>query len=107
MVGSLVSGTLETPGEVKGGMKQYRGMASKAAQVSWRGELPKGMAAEGVDTMIPCKGPAENIINELTGGIRSGMTYLGVDAIDKMKEVALFMEMSASGMSESKPHGQR
>ncbi len=107
MAGSLLSGTLETPGEVKGGMKQYRGMASKAAQVSWRGELPKGMAAEGVDTMIPCKGPAVNVIGELTGGIRSGMTYLGVDSIDKMTEAGLFIEMSASGMSESKPHGQR
>ena len=107
MVGSLVSGTLETPGELKEGMKQYRGMASKAAQVSWRGELPKGMAAEGVDTLIPCKGPVEHIISELTGGIRSGMTYLGVETIPTMTEAGLFMEMSSSGMSESKPHGKR
>ncbi|EPZ50651.1 nitronate monooxygenase [Bacteriovorax sp. BAL6_X] len=107
MAGSLLSGALETPGEVKGGMKEYRGMASKAAQVSWRGELPKGMAAEGVDTMIPCKGPTEGIINELTGGIRSGMTYLGVDKLLNMSEAALFMEMSSSGMAESKPHGKR
>lgn len=107
MAGSLLSGALETPGEVKGGMKEYRGMASKAAQVSWRGELPKGMAAEGVDTMIPCKGPTEGIINELTGGIRSGMTYLGVDKLENMSEAALFMEMSSSGMAESKPHGKK
>lgn len=106
MVGSLVSGALETPGEVKGGMKQYRGMASKAAQVSWRGELPKGMAAEGVDTMIPCKGPVEYIIDELVGGIRSGMTYLGAYNIEQMEREALFMEMSSSGMYESKPHGK-
>lgn len=105
MAGSLVSGTLETPGEVKGGMKEYRGMASKAAQVSWRGELPKGMAAEGVDVRIPCKGSAVDVINELTGGLRSGMTYLGVDNIKAMSEAALFMEMSVSGMAESKPHG--
>jgi IMP dehydrogenase len=107
MAGSLVSGTLETPGEVKGGMKQYRGMASKAAQVSWRGELPKGMAAEGVDTQIPCKGSAINVIDELTGGLRSGMTYLGALNIPAMVEAALFMEMSAAGMHESKPHGLR
>lgn len=107
MVGSLVSGTLETPGEVKSGMKQYRGMASKAAQVSWRGELPKGMAAEGESTLIPCKGPVEIVIDELTGGIRSGMTYMGVDNISAMMEASLFMEMSASGMAESKPHGVR
>ncbi|MBY0414718.1 MAG: IMP dehydrogenase, partial [Bdellovibrionales bacterium] len=57
MVGSLVSGTDETPGELKNGMKQYRGMASKSAQVSWRGEMPQGMAAEGESTLIPSKGP--------------------------------------------------
>lgn len=107
MVGSLVSGALETPGEVLSGMKQYRGMASKSAQVSWRGELPKGMAAEGEHTMIPCKGPVENIIDELTGGIRSGMTYLGVEKIVAMREAGLFIEMSSSGMAESKPHGVR
>lgn len=105
MVGSLVAGTLETPGELKGGRKQYRGMASKAAQVSWRGELPKGMAAEGVDTSVTCKGSVENVINELTGGIRSGMTYLGVDTLKAMKEAAAFVEMTASGMTESRPHG--
>lgn len=107
MVGSLVSGTIETPGEIKGGMKQYRGMASKAAQVSWRGEMPQGMAAEGESTMIPCKGPVAHVIDELMGGLRSGMTYLGVETIPQMFERAEFMEMSASGMSESKPHGVR
>ena len=105
MIGSLVSGTLETPGEIKGGMKRYRGMASKEAQVSWRGELPKGMAAEGEATMIACKGSVENVISELTGGIRSGMTYIGVDAITKMPQQSEFIEISYAGMAESKPHG--
>lgn len=107
MAGSLLSGTLETPGELKSGTKAYRGMASKAAQVSWRGELPQGMAAEGVDTRIPCKGPVADVVAELTGGLRSGMTYLGVDQIPAMRENALFMEMSTSGMTESRPHGLR
>ncbi len=107
MVGSLVSGTLETPGEVQSGFKRYRGMASKDAQVSWRGELPKGMAAEGEATMIPCKGSVEQVIFELTGGIRSGMTYMGVERLAQMPQKALFMEMSPSGLSESKPHGVR
>ncbi len=105
MIGSLVSGTLETPGELKGGKKLYRGMASKSAQVSWRGELPKGMAAEGEATYIACKGPVADVINELSGGIRSGMTYLGAATLAEMSELALFMEMSSSGMSESRPHG--
>ena len=107
MVGSLVSGTLETPGELKGGMKQYRGMASKAAQVSWRGDMPQGMAAEGESTQIPCKGSVVNVIEELMGGLRSGMTYIGVDNIKAMSEAAQFIQMTASGMSESKPHGVR
>lgn len=105
MVGSLLSGTLETPGEVKSGMKAYRGMASKSAQVSWRGELPEGMAAEGESTLVPCKGPVSTLVHELMGGVRSGMTYLGAMNIREMEENALFMEMSASGMAESKPHG--
>jgi len=105
MVGSLVSGCLETPGEIKSGMKAYRGMASKDAQVSWRGELPKGMAAEGESTMIPCKGSVTNVIHELTGGLRSGMTYLGVDKISDMFLRAEFIEMTSSGFNESLPHG--
>lgn len=105
MLGGMLSGTLETPGEINSGMKTYRGMASKSAQVSWRGDLPKGMAAEGESTMVSCKGSVETVIHEITGGLRSGMTYLGVDKIEEMFENALFMEMTASGMSESKPHG--
>jgi IMP dehydrogenase len=105
MVGSLVSGTLETPGEVKSGKKAYRGMASKSAQVSWRGDLPKGMAAEGEATLVPCKGSVRDVMQELSGGIRSGMTYLGVEVVEKMVTAALFMEMTPSGMSESRPHG--
>ena len=107
MVGSLISGTLETPGEIKGGKKQYRGMASKAAQVSWRGDLPQGMAAEGEDTMIACKGSVVNVISELTGGIRSGMTYIGAETIDIMSKKAQFIEMSTAGLLESRPHGVR
>jgi IMP dehydrogenase len=105
MVGSLVSGTLETPGEMKGGKKLYRGMASKSAQVSWRGELPQGMAAEGEATYVPCKGSVKDVMHEVSGGIRSGMTYLGVEDVISMREAGLFMEMTPSGMSESRPHG--
>ena len=107
MIGSLVSGTMETPGEIKSGKKLYRGMASKSAQVSWRGDLPQGMAAEGEASYIPCKGSVADVIHELSGGIRSGMTYLGAATLKEMSEKALFMEMSSSGMSESRPHGVR
>jgi IMP dehydrogenase len=105
MLGSMLAGCLETPGEIHGGMKKYRGMASKDAQVSWRGELPKGMAAEGESRMIPCKGSVEHLIMELTGGVRSGMTYLNAQSIAEINKNARFMEMTSSGMMESKPHG--
>ena len=105
MLGSMLSGCLETPGEIEGGRKRYRGMASKDAQVSWRGELPQGMAAEGEARWVNCKGSVENIVHELCGGIRSGMTYLNANTLADIHKNARFMEMTASGMMESKPHG--
>jgi IMP dehydrogenase len=105
MLGSMLSGCLETPGEIEGGRKRYRGMASKDAQVSWRGELPQGMAAEGEARWVASKGPVENLIHELCGGIRSGMTYLNANTINEIYQNARFMEMTSSGMMESKPHG--
>lgn len=105
MLGSMLSGCLETPGEIQGGKKKYRGMASKDAQVSWRGDLPKGMAPEGEARWVPCKGSVENIIHELSGGMRSGMTYLNAQTISDINKNARFMEMTTSGMVESKPHG--
>lgn len=105
MLGSMLAGCLETPGEVQSGMKKYRGMASKDAQVSWRGDLPKGMAAEGESRLIACKGSVADLVAEFTGGIRSGMTYLNASNIAEIYQNAQFMEMTASGMNESKPHG--
>lgn len=105
MLGSMLAGTTETPGEVHGGKKKYRGMASKDAQVSWRGELPTGMAAEGESRWIACKGSAVQIIDELTGGVRSGMTYLNAQTIAEINQNARFIEMTSSGMIESRPHG--
>jgi len=107
MLGSMLSGTLETPGEVQGGMKRYRGMASKDAQISWRGELPQGMAAEGEATLVPCKGSVAQVIHEITGGIRSGMTYLNAHEIRELNTNARYIEMSPSGLQESRPHGVR
>lgn len=105
MLGSMLAGCTETPGEVHGGKKKYRGMASKDAQVSWRGELPTGMAAEGESRWIPCKGSVVQIIEELTGGVRSGMTYLNAQVISEINKNARFIEMTSSGMMESRPHG--
>lgn len=105
MLGSMLSGTLETPGELKAGKKQYRGMASKAAQVSWRGGVPEGMAAEGESTMVPVKGHAKDVVLEITGGIRSGMSYINATSVAEIREKACFMEMSSNGIAESRAHG--
>lgn len=107
MLGSMLSGTIETPGEIKNGLKAYRGMASKSAQVSWRGGVPEGMAPEGESTMVNVKGHVRDVILELTGGIRSGMSYVNATTIAEIREKAQFIEMSSAGVRESHAHGVR
>lgn len=105
MLGSMLSGTIETPGDIVNGRKQYRGMASKKAQVSWRGDMPQGMAPEGESTFVNVKGHVTDVILELTGGIRSGMSYINATTIEEMRSKAKFMEMSSNGIRESRAHG--
>ena len=105
MLGSIMAGVLETPGPIRKGTKQYRGMASKAAQVSWRGGVPEGMAAEGESTYVAIKGHVEDVIRELAGGLRSGMTYVNAKNTHEICEAAHFMQMSSSGYGESVAHG--
>ncbi|MCB0385171.1 MAG: IMP dehydrogenase, partial [Bdellovibrionales bacterium] len=105
MLGSLLAGTIETPGPIRNGMKQYRGMASKAAQVSWRGGVPEGMAPEGESTQLPVKGHIYDVVHELSGGLRSGMSYLNATRIEEIRSNALFMEMTPMGILESRAHG--
>jgi len=105
MLGSMLSGTIETPGEIKNGRKQYRGMASKSAQVNWRGGVPEGMAPEGESTYVSVKGHVKDVILEVTGGIRSGMSYINANSIAEIRDKARFIEMSAAGTHESHAHG--
>lgn len=105
MLGSMLSGTIETPGEIKNGKKLYRGMASRSAQESWRGQVPEGMAPEGEMTLVSVKGHVKDVLSEVTGGIRSGMSYINVTEISEIKNKAIFMEMTANGISESRAHG--
>ncbi len=105
MLGNMLGGTDESPGEMIGDYKKYRGMASKSAQNSWRGGVPEGMAAEGESTTLKIKGPVKNIILEITGGLRSGMSYINAFELSEIKEKARFIEVSASGISESHAHG--
>jgi IMP dehydrogenase len=105
MLGSMLSGTIETPGEIKHGRKQYRGMASRSAQDSWRGGVPSGMAPEGEATYVAIKGHVKDVINEITGGIRSGMSYINATQFSEIKQKARFIEMSSAGVYESRAHG--
>ncbi|MGE3973835.1 MAG: IMP dehydrogenase [Bdellovibrionales bacterium] len=105
MLGSMLSGTLETPGEVRQGRKQYRGMASRQAQTSWRGGVPEGMAPEGEATTVAVKGHVRDVILELCGGIRSGMSYISANEVKEIAEKTLFVEMSQAGYFESHAHG--
>ena len=105
MLGSMLSGTLETPGEIKHGRKLYRGMASRSAQDSWRGGVPPGMAPEGESSEVSVKGRVADVILEVTGGVRSGMSYLNALSLAEIREQALFIEMSGAGQRESVAHG--
>lgn len=105
MLGSVLSGTLETPGLIKGGKKLYRGMASRSAQDSWRGGVPEGLAPEGEMSWVPVKGNVKNVLNEFMGGLRSGMTYLNAKKINEISKNAEFTEISSGGLQESAAHG--
>lgn len=105
MVGSMFSGCLETPGEVVDGMKNYRGMASFDAQKHWKGGLSKGTVPEGVSKLIKVKGSVEDIVYDLCGGIKSGMSYLNAYDIESIFKNSKFVKITNFGASESKPHG--
>ncbi len=117
MVGSLLGGTDESPGTVltKNGkrFKVYRGMASLAASLG-RKSKETGLfsfdddlndyVAEGVEAMVPYKGTVVDILKQLTGGVRSGLSYCGAHTIPQMQENAEFIKMSRAGFAESQPH---
>ncbi len=107
MIGGMLSGTIETPGEIKHGRKLYRGMASRSAQDSWRGGVPEGMAPEGESSSVSIKGHAKDVLLEIAGGIRSGMSYVNAMTIKEIREKGQFIEMTSSGMAESRAHGVR
>ena len=105
MLGSLLSGTDETPGDIintrKGKFKAYRGMASKDAQVEWRG---KTASLEGIATTVAYKGPVASVVSELERGIRSGLSYSGARNIQTLQATAKFIRQTTSGQTESGTH---
>ena len=107
MIGSLLAGTVESPGEVvKNNMgesyKLYRGMASFGAQKEWRGKMTS--APEGVSTTVPCKGPVKDIICDLAMGIRSGLSYSGARSISEFQAKAKFVRQTNASQVESAAH---
>jgi len=117
MLGSMLGGTDESPGSfiTKNGkrFKIYRGMASfyaslgrkskETGSVSIESDL-NDYVAEGVEAMVPYKGSVTDILTQLTGGIRSGLSYCGAHSIAQMQENTEFIKMSTAGFAESQPH---
>ena len=115
MVGSLLAGTDETPGEVflfQGrSYKSYRGMGSLGAMA--RGSADRYFQAEienlklvpeGIEGQVPYKGPAENVIHQLVGGLKSAMGYTGNKDINQMQKNCVFKRISNAGLKESHVH---
>ena len=106
MCGSLFAGTTETPGETltdRDGFtwKTYRGMASKEAQVDWKG---KYSSFEGVSSRVPYKGSIKEILFDLDKGIRSGLSYSGARTIKDLQARAEFVIQTTAGATESGTH---
>ena len=117
MVGSMLGGTDESPGTVltKNGkrFKVYRGMASLAASIGRKSKETGSLSfdddlndyvAEGVEAMVPYKGTVTDILKQLSGGVRSGLSYCGAHTIPQMQSNAEFIKMSRAGFAESQPH---
>jgi IMP dehydrogenase len=118
MIGSLFAGTDESPGEfiIYNGrrFKSYRGMGSIAAMKKGSGERyfqsagdENKLVAEGIEGMVPYKGPVKDFLYQLMGGLRSGMGYCGAENLKALKEKAEFIEISPAGLKESHPHDIR
>ena len=116
MVGSLLAGTDESPGETilyQGrAYKQYRGMGSLGAMSkgssdryfqSSQGDTRK-YVPEGIEGRVPSRGPVDQVLYQLMGGLRSSMGYTGNSSIDEMKSKCKFVRITNAGLSESHVH---
>ncbi|MFJ7936869.1 inosine 5'-monophosphate dehydrogenase [Sporosarcina sp. NPDC096371] len=113
MLGSLLAGTTESPGETEifqgRRFKVYRGMGSVAAME--RGSKDryfqddaKKLVPEGIEGRMPYKGPLSDTIHQLVGGVRAGMGYCGTKDLHDLREKAQFVRMTGAGLRESHPH---
>ena len=115
MLGSLLAGMNESPGEsilFEGRQyKAYRGMGSIGAMKEGSGDryFQEGaehakLVPEGIEGMVPYRGPVQNTIYQLLGGLRSSMGYCGAKTIPEFHKVAKFIQISSAGVVESHPH---
>lgn len=118
MVGSLLAGTEEAPGEVElfqgRYYKAYRGMGSLGAMSGQNGSSDRyfqdakdgleKLVPEGIEGRVPYKGPVVGIIDQLAGGLRSSMGYTGCANIDEMRKKPQFVKVTSAGMKESHVH---
>ena len=113
MLGSLLAGCEEAPGETEiyqgRSFKVYRGMGSLAAMANgskdrYFQEGAKKLVPEGVEGRVPYKGSVADSIFQLVGGIRSGMGYCGCQTIPLLHEKAKFVQITGAGLKESHPH---
>lgn len=107
MLGSLLAGHKESPGQIfeKDGVsyKKFRGMASKEAQHDWRGH---STGVEGIDTVIPYRGSVSNTLDELRVGVGSGCSYSGCGSLEDLVWNAEYTIVTSNSMNESVPHGK-
>jgi IMP dehydrogenase len=113
MIGSMLAGTRPTPGKVimkknQDGndikFKIYRGMASNEAQKEIHGELAEWRTSEGISLEIPCREDEDEIIADIVGGLRSGLTYGGASSISELQRKLDYIEITAAGRIENLPH---
>jgi IMP dehydrogenase len=117
MVGSVLAGTEESPGNTVlrsgGRFKVYRGMASLGAAEARRvressedvlDELAAAVVPEGVEAVVPYRGSLADVLYQQVGGLRSGMSYLNARTLEDLRRNARFVRMTDAGRSESKPH---
>ncbi|MES2596568.1 MAG: IMP dehydrogenase [Verrucomicrobiota bacterium] len=113
MLGSLLAGTAESPGNMVKWQgrtfKEYRGMGSLKAMRKGAGDRygqnsSGKLVPEGVEARVPFKGPLADVVFQLMGGLRSGMGYVGADNLDELRAKARFVRITAGGLKESHPH---
>ena len=113
MLGSLLAGTTESPGETEifqgRRFKVYRGMGSlsameKGSKDRYFQEDAKKLVPEGIEGRLPYKGPLSDTIHQLVGGIRAGMGYCGTPNLESLREKSQFVRMTGAGLRESHPH---